>query len=357
MKEEIRVSAEDLKSFVTGVLTSLALPLDEGRIIADTLVEADLRGAGSHGVMRLVTYVRRVKAGGIKVPAEVRMIQEGPATALLDGGAGFGQIAAFRAAEVAMQKALNCGVGVVGVKNSSHFGRAGYYAEMIAKRDMIGVCMSNASPRLAPWGGKEAMLGNNPFSIAVPSTDRIVVLDMATSVAALGKMRLAAQQGLPIPPGWALDREGNPTTDPLAAVDGILLPFGEHKGYGITLMVGFMCGILTGACWDPDVKPIDDFARTQGLGHLLMAVRIDSFMLPQRFKERVAEAIERLKNCPKTSGQSEIFLPGEQGSIKRELYLKQGVPLAKSTVASLNKLAEELRVPPLKVMDPFYPNK
>ncbi|MCL4424931.1 MAG: Ldh family oxidoreductase [Firmicutes bacterium] len=336
-----------LHNFATRVLEKLGLTSTEAELVAETLIEADMQGVSTHGIIRLVTYARRVAAGGIKVPTKITVVREGPCTALLDAGAAFGQLAAFRAAQMAVAKAAQCGVGVVGVRNSNHFGRAGYYTEYIARQEMIGICLSNASPRLAPWGGRKPLLGNNPWSIGVPGEPDILFLDMANSIAAAGKIREAAKLGKPIPPGWALDRNGRPTTDPVQALEGILLPFGEYKGYGITLMVGVLTGLLTGGKWDAEIKPVDALDSPQEESHLVMALRITDFTPLEEFKKRISSIVSQIKSSPRADGFSEIFLPGEIERRRRVESEKKGIALSPSTIAVLQNLALELNVSPL----------
>lgn len=347
MGEVTFVQPAVLYRFATRVLEKVGLTKSEAELVAETLIEADMQGVSTHGIIRLVTYTRRVAAGGIKVPTNISVVREGPCTALLDAGAAFGQLAAFQAAQMAVAKAAQCGVGVVGVRNSNHFGRAGYYTEYIARQDMIGICMSNASPRLAPWGGRKPLLGNNPWSIGVPGENDVLFLDMANSIAAAGKIREAAKLGKTIPPGWALDRNGRPTTDPVQALEGILLPFGEYKGYGITLMVGVLTGLLTGGNWDAEIKPVDALDSPQGESHLVIALRVDDFTPVAEFKKRIAAVASQIKSSPPAEGFSEIFLPGEIERRRRAESQKKGIALSSSTISSLQNLALELDVSPL----------
>jgi len=215
-------------------------------------------------------------------------------------------------------------------------------------------CLLHASPassfqsligRLAPWGGRRPLLGNNPWSVAVPTTGEPLVLDMANSVVAAGKIRQAAQRGERIPEGWALDAEGRPTTDPVEALRGVLLPFGTYKGYGITLMVGILTGVLSGGGWDVHVRPIDAVSEPQGESHLLAAISVRDMMPEEIFRERVAEVIRRIKECPPAEGSPGVFLPGELEHERRRRAQKEGVPLARATCEAIACLAADLGVP------------
>ncbi|KJS80114.1 Ldh family oxidoreductase [Desulfosporosinus sp. BICA1-9] len=344
MEDHVSIPAELLEEAVTVLLKALGLHGEEAKIIAGTLVDADLRGVSTHGVFRLKTYAERIIAGGLNPRAKISVVREASTMAVLDADNGFGQIAAYRAAQLAVEKAGQSGAAFIGVRNSSHFGRAGYFAEWIAGHDMIGFCFSNASPRLAPWGGREKMLGNNPWSAAIPTGGEPIVLDMANSIASAGKIRRAAQAGSTIPEGWALDSEGRETTDPLEALSGVLLPFGAHKGYGITLVAGILTGVLTGGVWDSQVTPVDETGRSQQVSHLLVAVRISDFMPAEEFKEQVNRIAIEIRKCPPAEGISAVYVPGDRGHEKRSAALQGGVPLAERTFRSLNDLADRLGV-------------
>lgn len=342
--EDVFVSSSILTGLAFDILQVLGLPQEDAQIVADTLVEADLQGVSTHGTVRLSAYAQRLTAGGLNPRPEICVVRENVTSALLDADDGLGQVAAYRAAQMAVQKAAQAGMAVVSVRNSNHFGRAGYYSEWIARHEMIGVCMSNASPRLAPWGGKKPLLGNNPWSIAVPTGGDPLVLDMANSVAAAGKIRQMAQRGEAIPEGWALDASGRPTTDPNQALQGVLLPFGTYKGYGITLMVGILTGILSDGGWDNQVTPVDVLDQSQAESHLVSAIRIEDFMPAEVFKEKVAAVVNQVKDCPPAEGSPGVFVPGEIEHQKRSRALREGVPLPLSTCRMLADLARRFGV-------------
>src|SRR5574337_747777 len=264
---------DQLKTFCARVLRRLGVSQEEAEITASTLVAANLRGVDTHGVTRLPAYVRKLKGGALKPSVNLTTEKETVATALLNGHDGIGQVISYRAMQMAIRKAKQAGVSYVAVRNSNHLGACAYYPMMALEHDMIGFTATNASPRLAPTGGAERLFGNNPWSIAVPAGQRPpVVLDMANSVVAAGKIRTLQREGKPIPEGWALNKSGEPTTDPAEALQGILLAIGGYKGYGITVMVDLLTGMLTDSNYGPRVKGIDQDAEPARIAHSFMAI-------------------------------------------------------------------------------------
>lgn len=291
MSEEestVVIPHEPLLDFATKAFIAVGCPPDEARISADTLVEADLRGVHSHGVMRLPIYVKRIQTGVVAARADCKVVAETAATANVDGGNGMGQVVAVRAMELAIAKARTAGAGIVGVRGSNHYGAAAYFAMMALPHDMIGFSMTvGAANIMAPTGGIEPLLGNNPFAIAVPAGEELPpVLDMANSVVARGKIVLAMKKGEKIPEGWAADKDGVPTTDARAAYEGLVLPVGGYKGYGLAFMVAALAGVLTGAAVGRQVANFyEDFVKVQNVGHLNAAIRVDAFMPVDQFKK------------------------------------------------------------------------
>ncbi|HEY2664532.1 MAG TPA: Ldh family oxidoreductase, partial [Candidatus Binataceae bacterium] len=239
----------DLTEFIARVLTSVGLPPADARIVAQLMVEADARGADGHGIFRLPQYVRRIQSGGINIQPRISMIQDHPATALIDGDNGMGHLVMNRAAEIAIEKAKTSGVAWVGARNSNHAGPASLYARMPLTHDMVGLYIAVGSANhLPPWGGIAMLLSTNPIAIAVPGAQgREITLDMATTNAAYGKVKIKAQRNEAMPEGWMMDRQGNPLTDPKRADEGFLVPIGGPKGYGLALMFGLLAGTLNGA--------------------------------------------------------------------------------------------------------------
>lgn len=345
----VRIRPDLLRGFLHAVFEACKVQADQAAIVADVLVHADLRGIYSHGSVRISEYVNRLQHLGWDPQAEFAVLSETPPVAVVDGNNGIGPVTAYQAMELAIAKAEESGIGWVSTRGGGHFGAAEYYSLMAAKRDMIGLAMTNASVGMAPWGGTQPMLGNNPWSVAVPSQGEPpqVVLDMANSVVARGKIRLAAQNEQAIPPTWALDAEGRPTTDPTGALKGTLAPIGEYKGYGITLIVDLLTGVLSGAAYGPRVGSPRDAGKKQDVGQSFMALRLDIFGAPEDYKQRVAEYVQELKSSPASPGK-EILLPGERAHRAAQRQLREGITLSAKTISVLDSVAQELGVPLLE---------
>jgi LDH2 family malate/lactate/ureidoglycolate dehydrogenase len=336
---------DQLEIFCVEVLQKLGVPREEAAITAKTLVMSNLRGVDTHGVIRLPYYAAKLKGGGLKPSLNLTTEKETIATALLDGHDGIGQVISHRAMEMAIRKAKQAGVSYVAVKNSNHFGACAYYSMMALDHDMIGFTATNASPRLAPTGGVERLFGNNPWSIAVPAGKRPpVVLDMANSVVAAGKIRSLRKEGKRIPEGWALDKYGEPTTDPDEALKGILLAIGGYKGYGITLMVDLLTGVLTASNYGPRVKTVDQDAEPAGIGHCFMAIDLAALTDVAAFKARMDAYIDEIKSSKKARGSEMIYLPGEPEHLRSQERREKGIPLQAKVVEELRGIGRDLGV-------------
>jgi len=350
MTTEPRIAAPRLAAFVSRAFTAAGVPEADAKIIAALMVEADLRGSDTHGVIRLPIYVRRIRAGGVNPTPNIRVVSDRPSAALVDGDNGMGHLVMRRAAQLAIEKAKAGGIGWVGARMSNHAGPAALYATMPLRHDMIGLYFAvGSNNHLPPWGGSETLLGTNPMAIAVPTHDEPpVVLDMAPTVAAYGKVRLKAQRGEPMPVGWMIDRDGKPLTDPKRADEGYLLPIGDYKGYGLSLIIGILAGALNGAALGRDVV---DFVKETGkptnTGHAVAAIAIEAFMPPEAFKRAVDAVIRDIRNSRRLPGVERIFLPGEQSHAKFLERSANGVPMPKPLRESLDALARELNVAPL----------
>lgn len=339
------VSKDNLFRFAQDCFRSAGFAEDKANLIADTLIEADLRGVNTHGVIRLPMYLNRVRRGLIDPKAEPVLVQENDNMAIWDAKNGMGQPISVKAMEMAIDKAAKSTVAIVGVRNSNHFGAAAYYSMMAADRGMIGICCSNTEPLMPAPGGREAVVGNNPFSFAFPVKDKPhVVVDMAVSAAAIGKIVLAQKKGIKIPLGWAVDKNGKDTTEPDQALDGgLLLPVGGPKGYGLALITDILSGILMGSGFGKEVKsPFTDFVNRQRVGHLFMAINIASFLPLEEFMLNLGSLADDIKESPKAEGTKDIFMPGEiEHNVKQE-RLASGIPLPAALVEELNTLATEL---------------
>lgn len=327
---------EALNVFCTRVFEKFGVPGEDAGIAADALVAANLRGVDTHGVMRMTFYTAKLREGFISPKVDLHPLSEMPATALIDGRNGIGQVVAYRAMETAIRKARTSGVSYVAVRNSNHFGTCAHYAMMALSQEMIGIVATNGQAHLAPTGGAEKLLGNNPWSIAVPAGNRLpVVLDMANSVAAMGKVRMAIKEGKAIPGDWALNKEGEPTTNPQEALHGILLPVGGYKGYGITLMMDLLTGVLANSAFGPRVRGTDTVSDIAGVGHAFMAVNIAAFDEVAAFKARMDGYIDEIKGVRKAKGASTIYLPGEIEFMKERERRQKGIPLPPKVVEDL----------------------
>ena len=338
---------EMLLDHCKGVLRAVGMPADEADLVADTLVWANLSGTDSHGVNRLATYARRIIGGGIVTPAKLEPVSSTAAVGVLDAGFAAGQVAAARAMDDACARAREFGLGAMAVRRSNHFGAAGYFTALAAERGYIGLIFSGATARMPAWGGRERLLGNNPWSIAVPtSSGTPVVLDMGNSVVALGKIRNALARGEQIPLGWALDGQGQPTTDPAAAIEGSLNFMGDHKGYGISVLVDLIGPTLASAASGPEITGIvgaDDTA--QGLGHLAMALDPKAFDPSDAYPERVDAYAERLRSSLPAPWADAVHLPGDPEAASRARRSIEGVPLPVAVVAELRAIGAQCGVP------------
>jgi LDH2 family malate/lactate/ureidoglycolate dehydrogenase len=344
------IPSERLEEFIAAAFQAVGIPPDDAHTIADLMTRIDLRGLDGHGIFRLPPSIQRIKAGGINVNANFKIARETDSTALIDGDNGVGHLAVNKAVRVAMDKAEKCGVAWVGTTNSNHAGAASIYAMMPMERDMIGLYIAVGSANhLPPWGGIEMLLSTNPIACAIPGLEEPpIVLDMATTVASYGKVKLAADRGETMPEGWMIDAQGNPLTDPKRADDGFLLPIGGYKGYGLALIFGLLAGTLNGAAMGRDVIDFNkDFESATNTGQLIIAVDIKAFADVEAFKRNVDGVIRAMKQSPTLPGVEEIFLPGEQSHAKWVKRTRDGVPIPETLMARLDTLAAELMIDPL----------
>lgn len=338
---KIKAAEPALRSFSEKVLQKAGLSPEDAFTVTDSLLFANLRGIDSHGVIRLSPYVRRLEVGGTKATPEIKVVQEKAASALVDGDNGMGQVVGMAATELAICKAKELGTSFVGVRGSGHNGAASYYAVKIAEAGMIGLSTSNTTPVMAAWGGAKSVIGNNPLSIAVPYwKGQPLVFDAAMSKVAGGKVRLAAASGKKIPKGWILDKEGRPAEDPNDLLEGALLPFGEHKGFGLAIMIEILSAVVTGA----GMLQQNPFWAAQprtplNLGHGFIAIDVASFMDIGAFRERLDWMVKTLKSSPPAEGSSGVFMPGEMEAEAEEERRKNGIPIAAEVWEDLKQLA------------------
>jgi L-2-hydroxycarboxylate dehydrogenase (NAD+) len=346
-----RFPVAQLRRFVTAVMEKLGLPATDASIVAGLMVDAEVQGSDGHGLIRVAPYARRIRAGGINLHPNIRVIKEKAGMALLDGDNGMGHLVMRRAAQIAIEKARHCGIAWVGSRLSNHAGPASLYARMAMEQDMIGMyfAVGNAN-HLPPWGGLDLLLSTNPIAVAVPAGDEPpVVLDMATTVAAYGKIKAKAQRGEQMPVGWMMDRQGNPLTDPKRAEEGFLMPIGGYKGYGLSLIFGILAGTLNGAAMGSEVVDFhhDDTTLTN-TGQAMVAIDPDAFGDIAQFKTRVDQLVREMRASQRIPGVDRIWLPGEQSHAKRIANERDGLALSPGLLAQLNTVAHDLGIPSMQ---------
>ncbi|MFC0386916.1 Ldh family oxidoreductase [Muricoccus vinaceus] len=334
-----------LSTFTAALYAAAGLPEEDAALVADTLVRADMWGHSSHGVLRAAWYIDRLRAGTMKPVTEPEVLVDAGAISVIDGRDGVGQVIARRAMLDAVRRAKQHGVGIVSVRDSNHHGALGYFTRMAAEAGCIGVLTTNGSPAMAPWGGRAKLLGNNPWSIAAPAGRHPpMMLDIANTVVARGKIFLARQKGIPIPEGWAIDAQGRPTTDPVAALGGVILPMAEHKGYGVTVMMDVLSGVLSGSGILDEVNGPYQAERRSRCGHMVMALNIEAFGPLSRFEARMEEMIASIKSVPLAEGFEEVFYPGEIEARNEARHQAEGLMLPGQTRLDLVRVAGELGV-------------
>jgi LDH2 family malate/lactate/ureidoglycolate dehydrogenase len=341
-----RLDPDALAVFGATVLRAVGVPEPDARLVAESLVTADLWGHPSHGMLRLDWYVARLRSRAMLPVTETELVVDGGAVAVLDGRDGVGQVVTDRACTEAVRRASDHGIGVVAVRNSNHFGTAAYWTRRIAAQGCVGILTTNGSPAMAPWGGREKTVGANPWSIATPGGSHgPVVLDIANTGVARGKIYAALQKGESIPQGWAIDADGAPTTDPRAAIDGILAPMAGHKGYAISFMMDVLSGVLTGSSYATGVEGPYVPDRRSGCGHLVLALRVAAVIDPAEFDRRIDDLIGLTKAVPLARGAREVFFPGEIEDRAEAVGRRGGVVLPDKTVTELRALANSCGVP------------
>jgi L-2-hydroxycarboxylate dehydrogenase (NAD+) len=347
----LRVDLARLRYFIASAFETVGMPAADARTVAGLMAEADLQGSDGHGVIRLPQYLKRIRAGGINLHPEIRVATERSGMALLNGDNAMGHLVMKRAAEIAVEKARIAGVAWVGVQWSNHAGPASLYARMPLAHDMIGLyfAVGNAN-HLPPWGGLDMLLSTNPIAAAFPTHEEPpIVLDMATTVAAYGKVKAKAARGEMMPEGWMIDREGNPLTDPRRANEGFLLPIGGYKGYGLALIVGLLAGTLNEAAMGKDVIDFNhDASSATNTGQAIVAIDPAAFGDLARFKAAVDTLIRDLRASERMPGVDRIRMPGEQSHAKALAQRSAGIAIAASLMQTLDRLAEELEIAPLR---------
>lgn len=345
-----------LKQFTYDVFLKIGCPPDHAQLATEVLLSADLRGIDSHGVARLSGYVRLWEAGRVNTKPNIKIVHETASTAVVDGDAGLGLVVAPKAMEIAIAKAKQVGSGWVSVKNSNHFGIAGYHTLMAVKQDMIGMAMTNASPLVAPTFATERMLGTNPIAVAIPAGKQPpFVGDMATTTAANGKLEILQRKNKQAPLGWIQDKDGKPSSNPHELKEGgALIPLGSdpehgsHKGYVLGSIVDIFSAVLSGANYGPWVPPFVSFLAPpadpvgEGIGHFLGALRIDAFRPADEFKHHMDNWITRFRKTKTIAGQEKVLIPGDPEREMEAIRMKEGIPLNNNVLNDLKVLAEKL---------------
>ena len=348
---ETRFAPAQVCRFLTTAFERLGLPADDARTVAVLMTQAEVQGSDGHGVIRLAPYARRIRAGGINLKPDIRVVNEKAAMALVDGDNGMGHLVMKKATEIAIDKARRCGIAWVGSRLSNHAGPASLYARMALEHDMVGMyfAVGNAN-HLPPWGGLDMLLSTNPIAVAVPAAEEPpVVLDMATTVTAYGKVKAKAQRGEPMPVGWMIDRTGAPLTDPKRADEGFLLPIGGYKGYGLAMIVGLLAGTLNGAAMGSEVVDFNkDDTTLTNTGQAILVIDPDAFGDVAEFKARVDKLVRELRGAERMPGVDRIWMPGEQSHAKRIANERDGLLLPPALRTQLDALARDFGIPLLQ---------
>lgn len=332
-----------LKQFVSAVYQQANVPPADADIIADTLIQADLWGHQSHGVLRLSWYLERLRSGVMTPVTQGEHLVNTPAVSVIDGHDGVGQVLAARGMQEAIAKAKQNGTAAVAIRNSNHFGTVMYYTRMAAEAGCVAFMTCNGGPAMAPWGGyRDKIIGTNPWSLAAPAGNAPpLMLDIANTGVARGKIYLARNRGEKIPEGWALNAAGEPTTDPTEAINGIILPMAGHKGYAIGVMMDIFAGVLSGSQFLSAVNGPYHYDKKSGVGHFISLYNIETFMPSEHYNARITEFLHQLKQPPVATGHEGIFYPGELEA-RNDVHNRQyGLSLARGTLEDLKRIAEE----------------
>lgn len=344
---DVRLPVERLERFVASALEAQDVLPRHAATTATRMIAADLRGRHGHGIVRLPAYSRRIREGGYNLRPDIRVERDSPVSALVDGDDGLGHVVVTAAVELAIEKAGTQGLAWVGVRRGNHAGAGGVYAAMPLEHDMIGCYMAVANANhMAPWGGVEPLLGTNPVAVAIPAgSEPPLQLDMATSVASYGEVKLAARRGQPLPEGWLVDEAGRAVTDPARAAEGLLVPIGGHKGYGLNVVIGLLAGVLNGAAFGRDVVDFNaDFSTPTDTGQTVLVLRADLFRPLDEFKADVDRHIRDLRASRPVTGGAAVRLPGERAAACAAEMYAHGIPVSDALLHELRSLASQLRL-------------
>ena len=333
-----RYRVEELTDYCYQVMVAKGVDPACAKATAEMLVDAEVTGMSTHGVSRLTIYMDRIKAGIMSPDNNIKIVQESPSALTIDAGNSLGAAAAKFAMEKCIEKARETGVCFAAVRNSNHFGTAAFYTKMAAEAGMMGLCCANLKGNVAPFGAAAPYLGTNPLSLSCPTIGRPLVTDIATSTVALGKLILAQKLGKSIPEGWALDQDGNPTTDPAEGRKGMLTPFGGPKGSGIAIMIDIASGILSGGGFGNHLTGLYEMTGPQGVGHFMGAIDVSHFTDLETFKQKVSQMSAEIKALKKAPGVEEILMPGDLEANKRAVNEANGIELPEPVYQELVNL-------------------
>ncbi|HEX5415020.1 MAG TPA: Ldh family oxidoreductase, partial [Chloroflexota bacterium] len=332
-ERDVRVGAEALLRVVEGIFRGRGMTDADARLLADSLVSADLRGVHSHGVMRVPSYDQKLTTGGVNPTGRPRVVKDNGAALVVDGDNAMGQIGAAFAMQTAIARANITSVAAVALRGSNHCGALAYYARQALPAELIGLATTNALPTMAPWGGTDRILGINPLAVAIPAGQEIPpVIDFAFSHSAHGKIEIYKQKGLPIPAGWAFDRDGHATTDPAAALAGLLQPIGAYKGTGLALVMGILSSLLSGAAYGQELGSLEEGPAAGQDGQFFLVLKVAAFEDLGRFKERVDGIIREIHESRRAPGVERIYSPGELEAETERRYRAEGIPLPVETL-------------------------
>lgn len=338
-EKERRIDAGGLRQWVTRIFAGCGMAEEDATLLADSLVAADVRGIHSHGVLRVPDYVRKLRLEGVDPKGRPAVVKDSGAALVVDGGNSMGQIGCSFAMGRAIERARETGVAAVAVRGSNHCGAMFYYTLQAMRAGMIGIATTNALPTMAPWGGKDKIVGINPVSIAIPAGEEApVVLDAAFSYSSHGKIRIFHQKGAEIPDTWAFDADGNPTTDAARALEGLLQPIGEFKGVGLAIVFGMLSSILSGAAYGTELGNMVDGPKAGQDGHLVIALHVEAFEDPARFRQRVDTAVREIRNSRRLDGVETLYAPGGLEADVEAEYMRNGIPLHEATWRGLEEL-------------------
>ena len=343
---ERRIPAGELCEAVAAIFASCGMSAADASLVADTLVESDLRGIHSHGVLRVPDYVGKLTALGVDPRGVPRIVSGRGAAIVIDGGNSMGQVGATFAMQRAIEAARATGVAAAALRGSNHCGAMDRYARMALDHDMIGVAMTNALPTMAPWGGRDKIVGINPLSIAIPAGQECSpVLDIAFGATAHGKMRVYHQKGLALPEGWAFDEDGMPTTDTARALEGLIRPIGDFKGVGLAMMTGMLSSLLSGAGYGLESGNMIEGATAGADGQFFVAIDISAFETVDRFKARVDGIVLEVHRSRRAAGVGRLYVPGEMEAEFEARYRHDGIPLNAATLEGVAAMACARGVP------------